>query len=103
MEKVWLKSYPAGIPEEIDLDAYQSITDVFEQSVRRYGENPCFSNFGRTLTYNEMDRFVDQLASYLQNLPGMEKGDRVAIMMPNMLQNPISIFAALRAPSVSPW
>ena len=97
MEKVWLKSYPAGISEEIDLDAYQSITDVFEQSVRRYGENPCFSNFGRTLTYNEMDRFVDQLASYLQNLPGMEKGDRVAIMMPNMLQNPISIFAALRA------
>jgi long-chain acyl-CoA synthetase len=97
MEKVWLKSYPPGIPEEIDLGAYQSVTDVFEQSVRRYGENPCFSNLGTTLTYNEMDRYIDQLASYLQNLPGMEKGDRVVVMMPNVLQNPVSIFAALRA------
>ena len=97
MEKVWLKSYPSGVPEEIDLGAYQSVTDVFEQSVRRYGENPCFSNFGTTLTYNEMDRYIHQLASYLQNLPGMKKGDRIAIMMPNVLQNPISIFAALHA------
>ena len=97
MEKVWLKSYPAGVPQEIDLGAYQSVTDVFEQSVKRYGERPCFSNLGTTLTYNEMDRYTDQLASYLQNLPGMEKGDRVAVMMPNVLQNPISIFATLRA------
>jgi long-chain acyl-CoA synthetase len=97
MEKVWLKSYPSGVPEEIDLDAYQSVTDVFEQAVKRYGERPCFSNLGTTLTYNEMDRYTDQLASYLQSLPGMEKGDRVVVMMPNMLQNPISIFAALRA------
>jgi long-chain acyl-CoA synthetase len=97
MEKVWLNSYPSGIPEEIDLGAYQSVTDVFEQAVKRYGENPCFSNMGTTLTYNEMDRYTDQLASYLQNLPAMEKGDRVAVMMPNVLQNPISIFAALRA------
>lgn len=97
MEKVWLKSYPSGVPEEIDLDAYQSVTDVFEQAVKRYGERPCFSNLGTTLTYNEMDRYTDQLASYLQSLPGMEKGDRVVVMMPNVLQNPISIFAALRA------
>ena len=97
MERVWLKSYPSGIPEEIDLDVYQSVTDVFEQSVKLYGERPCFSNLGTTLTYNDMDRYTDQLASYLQNLPGMEKGDRVVIMMPNVLQNPISIFAALRA------
>ena len=97
MEKVWLKSYPSGVPEEIDLDAYQSVTDVFEQAVKRYGERPCFSNLGTTLTYRDMDRFTDQLASYLQNLPGMEKGDRVVVMMPNVLQNPVSIFAALRA------
>jgi long-chain acyl-CoA synthetase len=97
MEKVWLKSYPAGVPEEIDLDAYQSVTDVFEQATQRYAERPCFSNLGTTLTYRDMDRYTDQLASYLQSLPGMEKGDRVVIMMPNMLQNPISIFAALRA------
>jgi len=97
MEKVWLESYPDGIPAEIDLDAYKSVTDVFEQAIQRYGERPCFRNLGTTLTYSDMDRYTDQLASYLQSLPGMEKGDRVVIMMPNILQNPISIFAALRA------
>lgn len=97
MEKVWLKSYPPGVPEEVDLDAYASVADVFEQAVERYGERPCFTNMGTTLTYNEMDRYTDQLASYLQNLPGMNKGDRVAVMMPNLLQNPIAIFAILRA------
>lgn len=97
MDKVWLKSYPPGIPEEIDIDSYQSVTDIFEQAIKRFGDKPCFSNLGTTLTYDEMDRYTDQLASYLQNLPGMNKGDRVAIMMPNVLQNPISIFATLRA------
>jgi long-chain acyl-CoA synthetase len=97
MEKVWLKSYPPGVPHEIDPDSYQSVTDVFEQAIARFGENPCFCNLGTSITYNEMDRYTDQLASYLQNLPGLTKGDRVAIMMPNVLQNPISIFATLRA------
>jgi long-chain acyl-CoA synthetase len=97
MEKVWLKSYPAGIPDAIDLDSYQSVSDVFEQAIERFGDKPCFSNLGTTLTYDEMDRHTDRLASYLQNLPGMVKGDRVAIMMPNVLQNPIAIFATLRA------
>jgi long-chain acyl-CoA synthetase len=97
MEKVWLKSYPPGIPEEVDLDAYASVTDVFEQAIKRFGKSPCFSNLGTTLSYDEMDRYTDQLASYLQNLPGMARGDRVAVMMPNVLQNPIAIFAILRA------
>ncbi len=97
MEKVWLKSYPPGVPEEVDLSEYQSVTDIFEQAIKQFGEHPCFYNLGTTLTYNEMDRFTDQLASYLQDLPGFEKGDRVAVMMPNVLQNPISIFAILRA------
>ncbi len=97
MEKVWLNSYPPGVPEEIDLDAYQSITDVFEQAIERFGASPCFCNLGTTCSYDDMDRYTDQLASYLQSLPGMSKGDRVAVMMPNVLQNPISIFAILRA------
>ena len=97
MDKIWLKSYDPGIPAEVDINAYQSVNEVFENSVRNYGDLPCFSNFGTTLTYNEMDRYVDQLASYLQHLPGIEKGDRVAVMMPNVLQNPIAIFAILRA------
>ncbi len=97
MEKVWLNSYPPGVPEEIDIDAYRSVTDVFEQAIKYFGESPCFSNLGTTLSYNDMDRYTDQLASYLQSLPGLNKGDRVAVMMPNVLQNPIAIFAILRA------
>ena len=97
MEKVWLKSYPPGVPVEVDLDAYTSVTDVFEQAVEKFGARPCFSNMGTTLTYDDMDRYTAQLAAYLQSLPGMSKGDRVAVMMPNVLQNPIAIFAVLRA------
>jgi long-chain acyl-CoA synthetase len=97
MQKIWLKSYPPGVPEEVDLNAYTSVTDVFERAIEEFASSPCFSNMGTTLTYGEMDRYTDQLASYLQNLPGMSKGDRVAVMMPNVLQNPIAIFAILRA------
>ena len=97
MEKVWLKNYPPGVPEEIEVDSYKSVSDVFEQAISRFGDKPCFTNFGTTLSYDDMDRYTDQLACYLQNLPGMSKGDRVAIMMPNVLQNPIAIFATLRA------
>ncbi len=96
MEKIWLKSYPPGMPESIDIDAYQSVADVFEQAVKEYGDRPAFSNMGTTLTYNELDKLTAHFAAYLQNLPNMRKGDRVAIMMPNVLQNPIAIFAALR-------
>ena len=96
MDKIWLKSYPPGMPESIDIDAYQSVADVFEQAVKEYGDRPAFSNMGTTITYNELDQLTAQLAAYLQNLPNMRKGDRVAIMMPNVLQNPVAIFAALR-------
>jgi long-chain acyl-CoA synthetase len=96
MEKVWLKSYPPGVPEAIDVNAYQSVAEVFDQAIEKYGDCPSFTNFGTTLSYNDMDRLTAQLASYLQNLPNMRKGDRVAIMMPNVLQCPISIFAAIR-------
>ena len=96
MEKAWLKSYPRGMPETIDVDAYQSVAEVFDQAVAKYGDSPSFTNLGTTLSYAEMDRLTDNLASYLQRLPNMRKGDRVAIMMPNVLQNPIAIFAALR-------
>lgn len=97
MEKIWLKSYPSGIPAEVDLEAYQSVNDVVETAIANFTDKPCFSNLGTTLSYREMDQRIEQLAAYLQNLPGLEKGDRVAIMMPNVLQNPISIFAVLRA------
>jgi long-chain acyl-CoA synthetase len=97
MDKAWLKSYPPGMPETIDVDAYQSVAEVFNQAVAKYGDSPSFTNLGTTLSYADMDRLTSHLASYLQRLPNMSKGDRVAIMMPNVLQNPIAIFAALRA------
>ena len=96
MEKVWLKSYPPGMPSTIDVDAYQSIADVFDHSVAEFSSSPAFTNLGTTLSYADMDRLTGNLASYLQRLPNMRKGDRVAIMMPNVLQNPIAIFATLR-------
>ena len=97
MDKVWLKSYPDGMPETVDINAYQSVVGVFEQAVSEYADRPAFTNLGTTLTYSEMEQLTGYLASYLQRLPNMKQGDRVAIMMPNVLQNPIAIFAVLRA------
>ena len=97
MEKPWLKSYPVGIRPDIDVNEYQSVAEVFNQAVEKFSDSPAFCNMGTTLSYADMDRLTKDLAAYLQSIPGMEKGDRVAIMMPNVLQNPIAIFAVLRA------
>lgn len=97
MDKAWLKSYPDGMPETVDINAYQSVTQVFEQAVAEFSGRPAFSNLGTTLSYAEMDQLTGHLASYLQRLSNMTQGDRVAIMMPNVLQNPIAILATLRA------
>ena len=97
MDKVWLKSYPNGMPETVDINAYQSVAEVFEQAATQFSDRPAFTNLGTTLSYSEMDQLTGHLASYLQRLPNMKQGDRIAIMMPNVLQNPIAIFAALRA------
>ena len=96
MEKIWLKSYPPGVPAEADVDAYESIVALYEESVRRFVDRPAYANFGVTITYREMDERARALAAYLQGL-GLDPGDRVAIMMPNLLSNPISIFGVLLA------
>jgi len=97
MDKPWLKSYPAGVSPEIDIHQYNSVADIFEESVERFSDAPAFGNMGRIIDYATLGRQTRDLAAYLQSLPGLEKGDRVAIMMPNILQNPIAIFAVLRA------
>jgi long-chain acyl-CoA synthetase len=97
MEKVWLKSYPEGVAPEIDLTKYESIVDIFEESVKKYANNPAFTNLGVVLTFADLDRLTAQFASYLQNELKLPKGSRIAIMMPNLLQYPIAIFGALRA------
>ena len=97
MSKPWLKSYPPGTAEEIDLDQFFSVANIFDISVSKYKDLPAYTNFGKTLSYHEVDIYTAQLGAYLKNELGLEKGDRVAVMMPNLLQNPIAIFAILRA------
>ena len=96
MEKIWLKSYPPGVPAEADVDAYESIVALYEESVRRFADRPAYANFDVSITYREMDERTRALAAYLQGL-GLDPGDRVAIMMPNLLSNPVSIFGVLLA------
>ncbi|WP_144394067.1 AMP-binding protein [Pleionea sediminis] len=97
MEKVWLESYPEGVSPEIDINDYQSIVDIFNESVENYGSRPAFTNLGITLSYTDLDNQSAKFASYLQHDLQLPKGSRVAIMMPNLLQYPIAIFGALRA------
>ena len=95
--KPWLSQYPSGVPAEITLDPYQSVVDVLAQSVEEYRQLPAFTNLGKTISYGELDQLTRDFAASLQHRMGLKKGDRVAIMMPNLLQYPIALFGALRA------
>ncbi len=95
-EKVWLSEYPEGVPAEIDLDEFSSIVDVIDRSCKDFSSNVAYVNFGKQLTYAEVDRLSAAFGAYLQAL-GLEPGDRIAIMMPNVLQYPVAVFGALRA------
>ena len=93
----WIKSYQPGVPEQINPTAYRSIVEVFESTCEKFADRPAFKNMGVTLSYRELDRRSKQFAAFLRNRLGLNQGDRVAIMMPNMLQYPIAMFGALRA------
>lgn len=97
MEKNWIESYEAGVPHEIDPDKYSSLVELFEQSCQQFADKPAFSNLGTTLTYRELEEKTRHFASYLQNTLKLNKGERVALMFPNLLQYPIALFGALRA------
>lgn len=97
MEKIWLKSYPPGVPAEIDPDAYRSLVELFENSCKKYPDSPAFYSLGKTITYRELDAYTRDFAAYLQTDLKLKKGDRFAIMLPNILQYPIAMFGALRA------
>ena len=96
-ERPWLASYPPGVPAQINPDEFPSVVGVLESSIRQYRDRPAFSNLGKELTYGDIDRLSTQLAGYLLGELKLQKGDRVAIMMPNCLQYPISTFGILRA------
>jgi long-chain acyl-CoA synthetase len=97
MERIWLKSYPEGVPADIDPTAYGSIGEFLAASIDRYRDRPAFISMGRTMSYGELDRRSRAFASYLQNVAGLARGARVALMMPNLLQYPVALFGALRA------
>ena len=97
MEKLWLKSYEQGVNAEIDITQYSSISDVFRQSVEKFAHQPAFQNMGKTLTYAEVGKLAENFASYLQNVLKLPRGERVAIMLPNLLQYPIALFGILQA------
>ncbi|MEO8802912.1 MAG: AMP-binding protein [Rudaea sp.] len=97
VERPWLASYPPGMPAQVDLNEFSSIVQVLETACDRFRHRPAFTNMGKTLSYADIDRLSRQFASYLLNELKLNKGDRVAIMLPNVLQYPIAIFGVLRA------
>lgn len=98
MEKIWWKSYQAGVPHSIDqeLDSLTSIPDLLNQSFKKFSNKPAFHCMGKTFSYKEIDELSLKFASYLQNDLKLNRGDRVALMMPNILQYPIALFGILR-------
>ncbi|HPV22591.1 MAG TPA: long-chain-fatty-acid--CoA ligase [Casimicrobium sp.] len=96
MDFPWLKHYPAGVPATIKFDQYASIVQLLEESFQKYASRPAFSCMGKTITYAVVDEYSRALGAYLQSL-GLQQGDRVACMMPNVLQYPVAVAAVLRA------
>ncbi|MEE9267616.1 MAG: AMP-binding protein [Gammaproteobacteria bacterium] len=97
VDKIWLDSYAEGVPAQIDAERYASLAELLQDSVERFGERPAFANMGKTLSFDELDVLTRDFAAFLQSRLGLSKGDRLAIMMPNLLQYPVALFGALRA------
>ena len=97
IEKVWLNQYPEGIAPEIDVHAYASLQEVFERSCERFAGRPAYANMGVSMTYQELEHASRAFGAFLQHKLGMKKGERLAIMLPNLLQYPVALFGALRA------
>ena len=97
VEKPWLKSYPEGVPEKIETPPFRSVRDMIEYPMVEFPDRPAFTNMGTSLTYRDLDRLSLQFACYLQNELGLLKGERVAIMLPNLLQYPVAMCGIFRA------
>ena len=96
MERTWLKSYPAGVPADIDVNRFRSLVELFDASIGKYRDRPAFHSMGKTITFDELEKRSRDFGAWLQ-ARGLAKGARVAIMMPNCLQYPIAMFGTLRA------
>jgi long-chain acyl-CoA synthetase len=93
----WFNSYPDFVNAKINLDRYENIVNIFDESVAKYGNKVAYKNMDVTLTFNEVNAYVDALVWFFQNKTSLKKGDRIALQMPNLLQFPITIFACLKA------
>ncbi len=96
VEKIWLRSYPKGVPAEIDVNEYASVREVFEESCGKFATRPAFTCMGKTLSFAELDTLSAAFGAYLQGA-ACKKGTRIALMMPNILQYPVCLFGVLRA------
>jgi len=97
MSKLWLKTYDAGVPEEINPDAYPSVVALFEGAAKKYADYIAFECFGQQMTYAQVDAASRAMAAYLQKELGVKKGDRIALMCPNIFAFPVAMFGILRA------
>jgi long-chain acyl-CoA synthetase len=97
VDRIWLNNYPSGIPADIDPDLYASLTEMFDKACAAYGNLPAYTNMGATLSFAQLDELSRAFAAWLQRKSGLAAGDRVALMMPNILQYPIALFGVLRA------
>lgn len=97
VERIWLDSYPEGVPATIEPPPYRSVREMFELAFREFPERPAYTNMGTSLSWRDLDRLSLQFAGYLQKSLGLVKGERIAIMLPNVLQYPVALAAAFRA------
>ena len=97
MEKVWFQNYPEGSPTTLDTSKYDSILDILDKAIREHPDRPAYINMGQVLTFRKLEERSRAFAAYLQNELKLKRGDRVALMMPNLLQYPIALFGILRA------
>src|SRR6201992_1984328 len=100
MTRHWTTSYGARIPAEIDPDAHVSVRDMLEGAMTRYADKPAFRCFGETLTYADTDRLSRDFAAFLQSKIGIKKGDRVAVMLPNVPAFPLAMLGIIRAGAI---
>lgn len=101
VEKIWLKNYETGVPETINPSDYTSLVHLTKECFEKYADKPCYYNMGKMLTYRQIDEMSQKFASFLQNTCKLQKGDRVAIVLPNVMQYPVAMFGVHRAGMVA--
>lgn len=94
--RFWLKNFPPGVPANIDSSQYENLVELIDESLKKYGSKPAFTCMGKSISFSQLDKDSNNFGAYLQSR-GLEPGDKIAIMMPNLLQYPIALFGALRA------